>query len=217
MEKSKNGGNMGKIMKIIHAARGRVGLFPININHIKQYIDTVGDSDEVIYKHEKYDMARRDAANEFLVEELGFQDKEVRIKDCKMANNPESAILWIETEIAQVKNIFMKAAIKANRKISVMQYYPRILWDRKKSLEKRMAIERVKDKKLRYQIRLGMNDIELLTKGVDDAFYVKVDVETYGGLSDIDYIEEDYTKWVTTSRDKTENSMCIVEKSAREE
>ena len=116
MEKSKNGGNMGKIMKIIHAARGRVGLFPININHIKQYIDTVGDSDEVIYKHEKYDMARRDAANEFLVEELGFQDKEVRIKDCKMANNPESAILWIETEIDQVKNIFMKAAITANRK-----------------------------------------------------------------------------------------------------
>ena len=62
-----------------------------------------------------------------------------------------------------------------------------------------------------------MNDIELLTKGVDDAFYMNVDVETYGGLSDIDYIEEDYTKWVTTSRDKTENSMCVVEKSAREE
>ena len=41
----------------------------------------------------------------------------------------------------------MKAAIKTYRKISVMQYYPRILWDRKKSLEKRMAIERVKDKK----------------------------------------------------------------------
>ena len=72
-------------------------------------------------------MARCAAANEFLVEELGFQDKEVRIKDCKMANDPESAILWIETEIVQVKNIFMKAAIKANRKISVMQYYPRIL------------------------------------------------------------------------------------------
>ena len=104
-----------------------------------------------------------------------------------MANNPESSILWIETEIDQVKNIFMKAAI------TVMQYYPRILWDRKKSLEKRLAIERVKDKKLRYQIRLCMNDIELLTKGVNDAFYVKVDVETYGRLSDIDYIEEDYT------------------------
>ena len=90
-----------------------------------------------------------------------------------MANNPESALLWIETEIVQVKNIFMKAAIKAIRKICVMQYYPKILWDRKKSLEKMLAIERVKDKKLRYQIRLGMNDIELLTKGVDDAFYVK--------------------------------------------
>ena len=148
-------------------------------------------------------MARRAAANEFLVEELGFKDKEVRIKDCKMANNHESAILWIETEIVQVKNIFMKAAIKGNRKISVMQYYPRILWERKKSLEKRMAIERVKDKKLRYQIRLGVNDIELLTKGVDDEFYVKVDVETYGVLSDI---EDDYTKWVTTSRDMKENS-----------
>ena len=92
-------------------------------------------------------MARRAATNEFLVDELGFKDKEVRIKECKMASNPESAILWIETEIVQVKNIFMKAAIKGNRKISVMQYYPRILWDRKKSLEERMAIERVKDKK----------------------------------------------------------------------
>ena len=63
-----------------------------------------------------------------------------------MANNPESAILWIETKIVQVKNIFMKAAIKANRKISVMQYYPRILWNRKKNLDKILAIERVKIK-----------------------------------------------------------------------
>ena len=183
MEKS-----MGEIMKIIDAARRRVGLFPININHIKRYIDTVGDSDDVIYKHERFDMARRCAANEFLVKELGFKDKEVRIKDCKMANNPESSILWIETDIDQVKNIFMKAAITANRKISVMQYYPRILWERKKSLEKRMSVERVKDRKLRYQIRLGVDDIELLTKAENDKFYVKVDVETYGGLVDIDYI-----------------------------
>ena len=101
----------------------------------------------------------------------------------------------------------------ANRKISVMQYYPRMLWERKKSLEKRTANEQVKDKKLRYQIRLGVNDIELLTKRVDDEFYVKVDLETYGVLPDIDYIEDDYTKWVTTSRDMKENSMSAVENS----
>ena len=132
-------------------------------------------------------MARREAENEFLVKELGFKDKEIRIKECKMANNPESSILWIETEIDQVKNIFMKAAITGNRKISVMLYYPRILWERKKSLEKRMAVERVKDRKLRYQIRLGVNDIELFTKREDDKFYVKVDFEKYGVLPDIDY------------------------------
>ena len=104
MEKSTNEEN---IRKIIHAARRRIGLYPININHIKKYIGNVIDSDDVIYKDEKYDMARHAAANEFLVHELGFKDKEVRIKDCKMANNHESAILWIETEIVQVKNIFM--------------------------------------------------------------------------------------------------------------
>ena len=62
-----------------------------------------------------------------------------------------------------------------------------------------------------------MNDIELLTKGVDDAFYAKDDVEKYGRLLDIDYIVEDYTKWVTTSRDKTKSSktVCVVDKSAR--
>ena len=91
--------SMEDILEIIHAARRRVGLYPININHIKQYIDTVDDSDELIYKHEKFDMARREAANEFLVKELGFKDEEIRIKECKMANNPESSILWIETEI----------------------------------------------------------------------------------------------------------------------
>merc|ERR1711891_32942 len=58
--------SMVEIIEIIHAARIRVGLFPININHIKQYIDTVDDSDEVIYKDEKFDMAGREAANEFL-------------------------------------------------------------------------------------------------------------------------------------------------------
>ena len=62
-----------------------------------------------------------------------------------------------------------------------------------------MSVERVKDRKLRYQIRLGVNDIELLTKGENDKFYVKVDVETYGGLSDIDYF--DYT-----SRDKRDGT-----------
>ena len=194
--------SMGEIMKIIHAARRRVGLFPININHIKQYIDNVDDLDEVIYKHEKFDMARCEAANEFLVKELGFKDKEVRIKDCKMANNPESSILWIETEIDQVKNIFMKAAIIANKQISVMQYYPRILWERKKSLEKRMSVERVKDTKLRYQIRLGVNDIELLTKGENDKFYVKVDVETYGRLDDIDYTSRDMRDGTSDKNDK---------------
>ena len=78
----------------------------------------------------------------------------------------------------------------ANRKISMMQYYPSILWERKQSLEKRMSVVRQLDRKLRYQIRLGVNDIELLTKRVDDEFYVKVDLETYGVLPVIDYIEE---------------------------
>ena len=50
-----------------------------------------------------------------------------------------------------------------------------------------------------------MNDIELITKSIDDAFYVKVDVETYGRLPDIDYMEEEYTKWITSSRYKTNN------------
>ena len=58
-----------------------------------------------------------------------------------------------------------------------------------------------------------MKDIELLTKSVDDAFYVKVDVETYGRLPDIDYMEEDYTKWVTSSRDNNRETMCVVDKS----
>ena len=178
---------MEGILEIIHAARKRVGLYPININHIKQYIDTVEDSDEVIYKHEKFDMARREAANEFLVKELGFKDEEINIVECKMANNPESSILWIETEIEQVKKIFKKAAMTANRKISVMQYYPSILWERKQSLEKRMSVVQQLDRKLRYQIRLGENDIELFTKREDDKFYVKVDFEKYGVLPDIDY------------------------------
>ena len=87
--------NKEKIRKIIQTVRGRIRLYPVNINHIKKYIgiDTENDSDEKIYKHEKYDMARRNAETEFLVKELGFKENEVRIKDCKMANNPESVIL----------------------------------------------------------------------------------------------------------------------------
>ena len=69
----------------------------------------------------------------------------------------------------------MKAAMTANRKISVMQYYPRILWRREKSLEKRMSVVRQLVRKLGHQIRLGVNDIELFTKREDDKFYVKVD------------------------------------------
>ena len=55
------------------------------------------------------------------------------------------------------------------------------------SLEKQMSVVRQLDIKLWYQIRLGVNDIELFTKREDDKFYVKVDFEKYGVLPDIDY------------------------------
>ena len=44
---------------------------------------------------------------------------------------------------------------------------------------------------------------------------MKVDVETYGRLPDIDYMEEVYTKWVTSSRDNKNNreTVCVVDKS----
>ena len=70
-----------------------------------------------------------------------------------------------------------------NRKVRISQYFPHFLWERKRSLEALLSKEQQKDSTLRYQIRLGINDIELFVKSQHDPFYLKTNLEAYGKLS----------------------------------
>ena len=76
-----------------------------------------------------------------------------------------------------------------------------------------MSVVQQGDRKLRYQIRLGVNDIELYTKREDDKFYVKVDFEKYGVYPDIDYTRGGKTRGLIINQIKILHSdYVLVEK-----
>ena len=67
-------------------ARGKVGLFPISIDDIKQHVKDDADDISIMTKYE-YIEARNKAAQHFLVNNMHFQEEEIKIFTLKMAAN----------------------------------------------------------------------------------------------------------------------------------
>ena len=100
--------------------------------------------------------------------------------------------------------IFTRAAKYANKGLSIIQFFPVTLWKRKMALEKLLMEERKKNPKLRYQIRLGLKDIELITKSVHEAYYTKIHLEAFGKLPEIGETEtREPPKGRTPARDNS--------------
>merc|ERR1712080_792504 len=99
--------------------------YPITIKHIaNQYKHLTGevpnDPDDIIYRSDKYREARVTAAKEYLDVELDMSN--VKIKDVKMASNPESCIMWITTEPYYIKTMFIRARYRKSENIRIMNY-----------------------------------------------------------------------------------------------
>jgi len=118
-------------------AQNRVGLYPITYQHISSAYKAINgdkpkDDIETLLRVSKYSEARVKAAADFLDIELDMKD--ISIRDVKMANNVDSCILWMTTELYNIKKMFIRAVYRKSRNIRVMNYFPPQLWERKRTL-----------------------------------------------------------------------------------
>jgi hypothetical protein len=178
-------------IKVFNEARCKIGIYPINRTCIEKFIyDKLSlktEENDTVFNDPKYADARRDAAIDLLTEELKFAKHDITIKDTKMASNSSSNILWITVGPYDVKKIFQRSAQIKNKNISVINFFPHLVWARKESLRMLLKTERTQNPNLRAQIRLGTSDIELFTKFVGEPYWRLTPLEIYGKLEPIGY------------------------------
>lgn len=174
----------------ISEAKKVIGLYPVNRRDIAHWVlsdeEVRNISDDDIFRNEKYSDARTEAANDFLYSKLSLRIGEVDILKTKMSKNPYSAVLWVTlSKHNDVTKVFRRAAQLKTRDIRIMTFFPSSIWSRKMSVEKNMAKARQTTKDLKYQIRLGNNDIQLFIKDNQNPIWTRVDLDKFGPVTDL--------------------------------
>ena len=173
----------------IEIAKSKIGLNPIDLDHIRKFSKDKNSTDIEAYNNSDNDESRLKAAQEFLEYELKFDPNEIEIFNTKIATKKEARILWITTTKEAVKKIFKRAGTMGSRlrerRVNLYNFFPRELWARKLSLDSNCRKARMEDSKLRTQVRLGETDIQLYTKYVEEPFWRKTPNEQYGELSPV--------------------------------
>ena len=167
-------------------ARGKLGIFPIKEGHIARFaskdhnLENVSNHD--LFHSHLYAKARSEAAQDFLISRLKFEEGEIQIKETKMAHDGYCHILWITVTERIVKKIFQRAANVKDNQIQLLTYFPHHLYKRKIALEKLLRVARAAEPNLRTQIRLGKDDITLFTKYKNETFWQSTPLENYGKI-----------------------------------
>ena len=176
---------------VIWQAKSKIGIYPVMRSHITYFafsnMDHENDTDNEVFHGSKYEEQRVDAAVEFLTKELKFGNDDVIIKEAKMSTKVDSNIMWVTMTEQKVKETFQRAARVKNSKIKLFTFFPASIWDRKVELDRLCKIQREINPKLRTQIRLGSNDIELYTKEINEPYWLKTPVLEFGPLPPIGY------------------------------
>ena len=144
-------------------ARGKVGLYPITIDDIKKFTEEEDDDICLMTKY-KHINTRHNAAQQFLVDEMNFGWEEIKIQTIKMAANWNSKIMWIEIGEENVNRLISRSIALKNPKIQIVTYFPAQLWNKRKQLNDIMKEKRKENPNLKYQIKVGKNDLILKTK-----------------------------------------------------
>ena len=143
-------------------------------------------SDDDIFFNDIYNDARVEAVNDFLYSKLSIRIGEVVVTKTKMSKNPYSSILWVTlSKELDVTKIFRRSAQLKTRHIRIMTFFPSSIWPRKMSVEKNLFEARKSNRALKYQIRLGMNDIQLFIKDDKLPVWTRVDLDRYGPVVDL--------------------------------
>ena len=87
----------------IEIAKSKIGLNPIDLDHIRKFSKDKNSTDIEAYNNSDNDESRLKAAQEFLEYELKFDPNEIEIFNTKIATKKEARILWITTTKEAVK------------------------------------------------------------------------------------------------------------------
>ena len=168
----------------IKLGKEKLGIFPIKPWHLRECYRGDSDPDLIpdidFLTRPEYSNERCEAAVAFLHKELSFGKNDIKIRDARMARDPGSMIMWIDTTEASVKRIYHRAAQIKNKDIQLITYFPGCLYRRKRNLDSILRTQRALDPKLRTQIRLGNTDIQLFTKMFGDPQWTPTPVDYYG-------------------------------------
>ena len=159
--------------------RGKVGISPITIDDIRQFSQDKEATDEDLVSFFQFIKARLLAAQNFLSNQLMFQEGEIEIKTLKMSTNIQSKVMWIETGELNVRRIFHRMKNLRNPAIQLINYIPPELWERKKQLDIKLKAEKNVNKDFRYIVKLGKADLCLLTKTLGKTFWEEDEISRF--------------------------------------
>ena len=123
--------------------------------------------------------------------------------------------MWITANETLVRRIRMLSARVKNKDISLLTFFPSLLWDRRTALMNNCKKAHRLNPKLRYQIRLGNSDIELWTKNFDENQYIKTLLLEFGMLPPIeieDFQPIDERKSNGSKRQRSESPQLVQNK-----
>ena len=176
-----------KTKYILDIATKRVGLKPVTPEHISQQAKKQLNDTE-INNPENHNFRKMAA--------LDFLDKELKVKDAtiissKLSNT--SPILWIEVQSEETANFIQKQSEYYKREAQAIMYPPQELFRTIKSIEQNCKEAKKSNPNLRYQVKLGPDNIELWTKLLREPQYTKQSLTTYGNI-----VEPNIDKIITT-------------------
>ena len=110
------------------------------------------------------------ADQDYLVNWLCIKEGTIPIKECKMARDPTTKILWIEVGEGNVNKIFQKAAYYKNPKVRLHRFFPHCVWERKNSLQSNLnSYLQANPKSFKYMIKPSMYNVALHIKSKGEA------------------------------------------------
>ena len=124
------------------------------------------------------------AAQNYLHTQLMFQEDEITIKTLKMSSRSESKVMWIEIGELNVRRLFHRMKTLRNPTVQLINYSPPELWEKKKKLDTILKAEKNVKSNFRYIVKLGKNDLLLLTKTLNETYWEEEEISRYLGSTE---------------------------------
>ena len=161
-----------------------VGIYPITVEDIRKFSTDTDATDEDLVNSFHHVKSRMEAAQYYLHTQLMFQEDEIPIKTLKMSSRIESKVMWIDIGELNVRRLFHRMKNLRNPTVQLINYIPAELWEKMKKLDTVLKAERNVKSNFRYIVKLGKNDLTLLTKTLNETYWEEVENSRYIGSTE---------------------------------